>query len=344
MLVRELELKDVLSADPMSLRMSLRSEQPVAYVVKYKRFQASTLLTSAPANHIWRFSWVKSLPFLDWFFDWERLLDRELIDNKRLMAELRASHLKKSAPEDYWVVGGDNYEDSGRVMLAHGVWYDNWCIPTSMVDLVVAFQERWIRQLGAFCFTQKQDEEVFREIQQGMAATDLHVDSEWQEWNMLFGYGALSPPNLYGWLGDDGLISRLQRTVERLESGKKDFVIQEIERDNLRLRFDIRDDICSGYWSWLPDGKPSHVTLESFDLIFAYRARVTRLLKLPQYYYYVKDMVARAEATAVKHPISAGLPYHPLEELRAYLRDMEAKYPILIEEPFPKQNFPTTLD
>jgi hypothetical protein len=346
MQVRELELVDAVTSEAIDLRLKLRDECPVSYVVRYKKFPICTLLTTTPINQIWRFSWVNSTPYNSWILEWERLLERELIGNKRLLVELRVHRLKKrSAPMGYWLVGGNEYEDSSRLMMT-GVWYDNWRIPESMLGAVISFQERWIQQLGQQCFIQRQDEVEIREVQEALLAVEVKEDQERSKLNRLFGFSALYRPGLNEWLGDDGLIAQLRQIVGCLESGKKDFVIQEIERDKLRLYgFGERQWLWhDGYWSWALEGRPEHVTPENFDLIFAYRARVTRILGLPQYYYYIKDVLDREEALAEKHPISNGLPYHPFEELHAYLVDMETKFPILTEEPFPRECFPTTLD
>lgn len=346
MQVRELALSDALTFETMALREKVRAEFPVVYVVKYKTFPICSLLTTTPIDHIWRFYWVRSISYNKLVFAWERLLERELIDNKRLLRELRAHRLKKkSAPMGYWIVGGDDYEDSTRLMMTGG-WYDNWCIPSSMLDAVVNFQEKWVQQLGQYCFIQQSDEEVMAETREVLRGVAMKVGPERQELMRLFNTGVLYGPWVNNWLGDDGLITGLRQTVEHLESGKKDLVIQEIERDNVRLYgFEERKNLWNDtWWSCIRGGRPDHVTPENFDLILAYRARVTRILGLPQYYYYMKDVLDREEALAVKHPISKGLPYHPLEELHAYLVDMETRFPILTEEPFPRECFPTTLD
>ena len=79
---------------------------------------------------------------------------------------------------------------------------------------------------------------------------------------------------------------------------------------------------------------------DDLDLCDAYRARLLRLLRPPQMWYYIPNIIAQCKHRFSKRPNTVALPYDMIAELEAYDREVQETYPWVSECPYSAVGIP----
>jgi hypothetical protein len=144
------------------------------------------------------------------------------------------------------------------------------------------------------------------------------------------------------WTGDNGRLALLKSTVERLSRGERasdmfswetlGLVTDPFELDRASFlrpvgRRQVQTDFC---------GERRAMSTRLLDTIFAYKARMVRLMDRSNYYRSAVETLEREQQTAKSFPISDELPFDPFAELSAFLTEMAVRFPVLAEDPYPE--------
>ena len=235
---------------------------------------------------------------------------------------------------------GDEFEDPRRRIDA---WNIVVMLPNSLVGEVILYVEKWFNQTQELGLINLPDLEFIRIRTSGLYEL---VKCEGDAWALNSGLSSL---NVARWGGSDGMIAVLRRLVARAEAGERirfhplaELCFSEIgihrEMALLMSRPPKRGRLVAS--SQVPE---ILLDMGQVDLILALRARLVRLLGWPQLYRAVKRELHEEVRIARSFPLASALPYDPFDEMQSYLGEMEARYPIVLTNPFPSDRFPISL-
>jgi hypothetical protein len=308
--------------------IALRSERATTLCVPLPVNQMVIVIACAPRNRVWLDPHFRELePYI-----WMRERADALMEHGGLRRELRAARLKKAElPNGLIHVAGN----CDRTRSWDEMWMPAMVMPEAFAAPLRAFIARWVDQLAERAFAEIDDRtwlerrwELDRTTRDGMGCL-LDTIGGMHDFARI-------------WTGDKGRLALLKSAVERLSRGERPSNIFswetlalvtnpfEMQRDSF-LRpasgRQARTDFC---------GERRTTSIRLLDTIFAYKARMVRLMDRSNYYRSALETLEREQQTAQRFPISDELPFDPFAELSAFLMEMAERFPVLAEDPYPE--------
>lgn len=338
--VTPLRMQQLIEVDSWKMRLTMASDAPTIHVVAHLTFAATTMLISPPRNMIWRVP----IDFRSRFPQrWEDLIGRELVDEGLALRELAALGIgKRAMPGGFWTMyQGDEYEDERRRI---DLWNIVVMVPNSLVEHMISYLQSWVQQAKELCFSRIEDREYAKILALGQYESYKTQGEEAWALNT-----HLSTQNAGRWSTPDGMVATLRRLVEVVNKGQV-LHLHPIATQNFDA-LGVNRELAGWAEAALksrrlePIGSTpvAAVSLATIDLIFSLRARLVRLLGWPQHYRALLRESIEQQRLAERLPFTPGLPFNPLAEIRAYLRDMEVRFPVVLSDPFPDGVCPVSL-
>lgn len=325
-----IDLEDIGSLDIEDFSQRFRCEQPTLLVYAFKELPWVGVAKCAPLNYMLRATEIEGNGQFDKEYEWVTSLleDKSVYDAFR--RELKRAGISRNAvprvllgPYCQWgaYLGKSSLAFRTGTATIGQFRVSGRVVPVSFKESLIAFYTRQLAQFGYHAFWPAEEGEEESE--------ETHI---WFN-NRLVGYKdasvllhpttASNPDSADRLRAIDGRFEEVKALVQRLERG-------EHWAYSLHYHDAVRPPPTLMLKTFFPDFPKTERDIE----LYGYRARLIRLLGWPSLYNSVRSRECFDSVTTLAEgPLATSKPYSFVEEILGFKAEMEARYPVLLENP-----------